>query len=300
MAFATGQNHYLAGDLNESLSYFRQAEGLFLEHGRGVAWEHNSARIFWSDALFYLGQHRELDQRISSWVADAEERGDRYILSALRMADAPRTLYRDGDVDAAQAQLSEGFALWDSPYVSYHDISHAVVQAYIDVYRGNAPQALERMNHLKKMMKQSYMDQVHVARVQVGVVEAIACVEVAADCKDVRKRHSLSHRVRRLSKLMLDQGASWSTALGTQFSALASLIESPSESSLRQLKRAETLFLGSDMILHAAGVSARVAELVVGDEGKSRLDQAHIVFASAEVGDWVSALSCITPRVLPR
>ncbi len=300
LEFAVGQIQYLCGDLHGSLEHFERSEGLFLEHGRGVAWELNSGRIFWTDALFYLGQHRRLDSLFSAWIPDAEARGDRYILSALKMAKAPRVLFKDGDVEGANTELHDGFALWDSPYVSYHHLSRAVIQAYVDIYRGAPEVALRNMPQLKKMMRQSYMDQVHVAQVQVGTVEALACLELAADTSNRTERSSILERVRRVAKMMARQQAVWSTALGAQFEALAELIEQPSERGLAQLAHAERLFKECRMVLHAAGASARLGELLGGDEGRTRLDRAHSAFIHADVGDWIRTLSCITPRVLPR
>lgn len=300
LGFARGQNRYLSGDLLGSLACFDEAERLFLKHGRGVAWELNSGRIFWADALFYLGHHRDLDQRFLTWIADAEERGDDYILSALKMSKAPRTVLRDGDIEQAQAEVAEGAARWISPYVSYHHLSEAVVKAYIDVYRGAPRAALERMPKLRVMMKKSYMDQVHVAQVQVGAVEAMACLEAAADERVPSERGALIARARRLAKMMLSQGATWATGLGLQFQALSDLIEAPSAEGIEQLRQAEVLFEDAGMRLHAAGASGRIGELLGGDEGKELLDQCHAVFMQADIGDWVAALSCVTPRVLPR
>jgi hypothetical protein len=100
--------------------------------------------------------------------------------------------------------------------------------------------------------------------------------------------------------MMLSQGATWSTALGFQFDALASLIEAPTKQGIDQLRRAEVLFEDAGMRLHAAGVNGRLGELLGGDEGKELLDECHAVFTQADISDWVASLSCVTPRVLPR
>lgn len=300
LSFAAGQNRYLSGDMHAALAAFEESERLFLKHGRGVAWELNSGRIFWSDALFYLGHHRQLDQRFTEWIADATERGDDHILAALQMAKGPRTVLRDGDVEQARQEIAEGAARWNAPYISYHHLSAGVGNAYVNIYRGAPREALATMPGLRAMMKKSYMDQVHVAQVQVGGMEAIASIEAAADERNPSQRKEHLRRARRMAQMMFSQGATWSTGLALQFDALAGLIEAPSTEGIEQLRQAQVLFEDAGMRLHAAGVNGRIGELIGGDEGKELLDRCHAVFAQAEIGDWVSGLSCITPRVLPR
>lgn len=299
LTFSVGQNKYFLGDLRGCIAHFDEAESLFLKHGRGVAWELNSGRIFWSDALFYTGNHRELDRHHAAWITDAEERGDHYSLSALKISAAIRTVFQSGDVTAARFEVTQGEQLWDSPYVGYHHISQSVVESYLDIYSGNPLAALGRVPSMRKMMKQSYLDQVHVAQVQIGIVEAIACIEAAADL-DAGARRPLLQRARELSQMMRAAGALWSTALGCQFQALSDLIEAPDKAGMELLAYAGQLFQEAGMILYAAGVQARTGELMGGAEGKVLLDQAHAIFEARDVADWVAVLSCHTPRVLGR
>jgi len=202
-------------------------------------------------------------------------------------------------VTAARFEVTQGEQLWDSPYVGYHHISQSVVESYLDIYSGNPLAALRRVPSMRKMMKQSYLDQVHVAQVQIGIVEAIACIEAAADL-DAGARRPLLQRARELSQMMRAAGALWSTALGCQFQALSDLIEAPDKAGMELLAHAGQLFQEAGMILYAAGVQARTGELMGGAEGKVLLDQAHAIFEARDVADWVAVLSCHTPRVLGR
>lgn len=298
--FARAQCDYMCGDLLRSLNSYEAAEQGFVENCRNVSWELNSGRILWTDALFYLGRHRELDIRFPQWIADAHERGDVYLESALTLSNTPRTTLRTGSLEASEEEIERGMAMWKSPYVGYHHFSAAAVRAYVYVYVGQPKRAIECLNAVKGDMRRTFMDQVQVARIQMTHFEALACLEHAADLKPGSERRRMLRRAKNIAGKMYRENADWATAFGLQYDAVANLLHKPTEGGVELLKQAGGMFRALRMDLHAASVDARVGELIGGDEGKELLNGSHAVFEQADVCDWVAAVCCHTPRVLPR
>lgn len=298
--FVEAQCLFTLGDTQRCPAAFEHAERALLEHCRNVSWELNSCRIFWSQSLWLLGRLAEWGRRLSSWIADAEDRGDMCLWSAARIGQGRRSIVVDGNREDAAAQVREGIARWNSPHGSVHFFMERFAYAFIAACSGDPAATLEETARIRAQMRAAHMDRVQVPRVHLHMAVGFAEVEMAADCKQPHLRKEHLSRALAAASALEKEGAKWATAFGSQIRASAQLVAAPSEPALARLKAAADLMEQLGFRLHHAAIQARVGELLGGEEGQELVSEAHAAFADAGAFDWVTALSGYTPRVLPR
>src|SRR5205823_14820842 len=79
-----GMAAILSGRWRRCLELCDEGEGILRARSTGVTWELDSAQSFEMDALWFLGEWRELGRRLPLRIAQAQERGDLYAIISFR------------------------------------------------------------------------------------------------------------------------------------------------------------------------------------------------------------------------
>ena len=298
--YAEGQCHYLLGDCLESLAGYEEGEAGFLASCRNVSWELNSGRIFRANALFELGEHKELDRERQAWLVDAQERGDTYIGSALVMASSRRTILQNADYQGAMDEISAGAALWVSPYQGFHYFSERICRGTVALVAQRPGEALNILLATDKDLRSSLMGRVQVARMHIRTHLAYAAIELAADARSNSERRRFLQIARTEAARMHREVAPYAVARALLLEASARMVEAPTEGALTVLRDAAARFRAIGHKIETAATEARIAEIVGGDEGHALRERAREAFVEIEACDWLSALSAFAPRFLPR
>jgi hypothetical protein len=300
LKYAEGQCHYLLGECRESLAGYEQGEAEFLACCRNVSWELNSGRIFRAGALFELGEHKQLDRHVQTWLFDAQERGDTYIGAAVTMGRARRSILKDADYHAAIDEVRAGSALWVSPYQGFHYFYERICRGHVALAAQRPGEAFRLLSDASSALESSLMGRVQVARLHIRTHLAYAAIELAADARVPRERQRFLRVARAEAARMRREIAPYSTARALLLEASASMVEGPTEGALTVLRDAAARFRAIGHKLETAATEARIAEVVGGDERTELQQRARAVFSEIEACDWISALSAFAPRFLPR
>jgi hypothetical protein len=124
----------LAGQYRAGREHLERADQLFAREPSSITWELTMTRVFRAAAMSWNGDYRLLSQELERWLADAEDRGDGYANTVLRMltANGVRHALRD-DPDGLTADVEAQLERWPD-----HPMAAQVPRRYGDWLRALA------------------------------------------------------------------------------------------------------------------------------------------------------------------
>jgi hypothetical protein len=236
------------------------AERLFRDRCAGVPFELATVHLLQLWGLYYMGDIRELFQRTSSLLLEAQQRGDLYALTNFRLG-APNIgwLLCDG-IDEARELGRDAMAHW--PPSSGVHVQHAFElfsQASADLYAGEPEVGLARIRERWPRLKSVFLLRVQVVRIV--LTELAGRVALAAAAAGVEERRSLIRAGLRAARKLRRERAPWAAAMALLLLAVAADLKGDREATLRLLTDAEAALLAVDMRLHATCARRRRGEL---------------------------------------
>jgi eukaryotic-like serine/threonine-protein kinase len=142
---AVGGALFFSGDYRQTAQAFQEAEQL-LAPMVGVEWERTTARYFRCYSRIQMGDYVAAVRDVEAMLADAERRNDLYARSLFGTSAGIWSLLIRDDVEGAVRRLASGLEGWPSePFLLIHYME-LTAGAAIDLYRGDAKAALERLD----------------------------------------------------------------------------------------------------------------------------------------------------------
>ncbi len=249
--FCAGLTKFLVGRWRDAARLTADAERRFSEVGAAVSWEAANSRLFSVWAHFYLGDIAGLSVRIPALTREAEQRGDRYAVTGLRLGLSNVVLLAADDVVGARASMSAALASWSSHTFHFQHYWAALSEVMADLYEGATPRTLERFEACWRSLSSSQL--LRIQNVRVEARSLLARTLLALGRRDEALRHA---------RLLANEGADWATAQSLLLEGLA--VESP-----ERLRAALTAFESAEMTLFAAVTRLRLGELE-GDDANVR------------------------------
>jgi hypothetical protein len=134
----------MGGQWRDARTHLETGLATLRDHGAGVRWEINVGETYWLQALFYLGEWRELIRHSQLLLRDAIERNDVVAQLGVRTGRCNLAWLIAGRADEARAQLDAAEASLPAGFHLPHVLA---VQAAcnIDVYTGKIGDAAKRL-----------------------------------------------------------------------------------------------------------------------------------------------------------
>jgi hypothetical protein len=114
-----GISAHFEGRWKDCQETLERAEALLREHATGVAFELDNAAYCRLFSLFCLGRLRDLASVLPALLKDAQDRGDIYSLTNLRVRVAYLARLAEDDVVGARRELDRAMAEWS--HQSFHN-----------------------------------------------------------------------------------------------------------------------------------------------------------------------------------
>src|SRR5581483_7718904 len=116
--------------------------------------------------LYYLGETAELSARVPRLLREAEERGDRYAATSLRIGFSTLYWLAADDAEGARRELREAMSAWSQEgfQVQHYYATHSEVQ--IDLYRGDGAAAERRLDEHARAIERSMLLRVQATRLE--------------------------------------------------------------------------------------------------------------------------------------
>ncbi len=260
---AQGTVHYQLGEWRLALDRLERAVEVIREHGVGMTWERDTTQLFALYALFWLGDLEALARRTPELLRDAEERGDRYLATTLRIGMTNLAWLIGDRPELAERHISDAMGQWSR--LGFHLQHHLDLYArtMLDLYTGQGPRAWGRILELWPALESSLLLRVHVTRCEALDSRARAALATAlASEGDLRAKARAD--ALRLGKRLLGERAAWSSALGSLVEAGVHALDGEASEAAAAAIRAEEAATQAQMALHVQ--LARRLRGVVSDE----------------------------------
>ncbi len=156
---------HMNGHWGDCLPFFDEAERIFRERCTGVAWELATGNLLRSYSLARLGELTELSKNVTAFLQEAEQRGDLYGSTVLRMGE-PNLIWLAMDLpEEARSECEEGIRRWSQRgfHQQHVDFSYAMTQ--IDLYVGDGAAAYARVSGVWPQLEKSFTLRLDVARI---------------------------------------------------------------------------------------------------------------------------------------
>ncbi|MCU1276745.1 MAG: ATPase/protein kinase family protein, partial [bacterium] len=281
---------HMNGHWRDCLPFFDEAERIFRERCTGVAWELATGNLLRSYSLARLGELTELSKNVTQYLQEAEQRGDLYGSTVLRMGE-PNLIWLAMDLpDEARSECEEGIRRWSQRgfHQQHVDFSYAMTQ--IDLYVGDGAAAFARVSGVWPQLEKSFTLRLDVARIVNLDLRGRAAVAAAAQASPPLCK-ALKTEARRAADKLDKERAAWCKPHAAVIRAALAHLDGDDAAAIALLQRAADGYDEAEMRMHAAAVRGRRGALVGGEAGR----------ADREAADaWMRAQAVANPDKLMR
>jgi serine/threonine protein kinase len=283
---AAGIVKHMSGQWRDGIALFAEAEQVFRERCRAVNWELATSQILRLHGVVQLGELTELAKATTEYLQEAEQRGDLYATTLLRLGLLNiMWLVEDLPTEARQ-ECEDAIAHWSNRGFHTQHTNYGFALAQIDLYLGNGEAAWQRVQQMWPELERAHMLRLQVARIGNHDLRGRAAVAAAA-------KASGSERARRLrdarasARRVEAEGTSWGRPLAQLVRAGVAHVEGDAERAVALLAEAAAAFADVEMAMHAAIARGRQGRLVGGVAGLALL---------GELETWCTAQHVRDPR----
>lgn len=246
-----------------------EVEHKILSEARGMRWELSSARMCRMWSLRQIGAFDEMTRCYREYVLDAEQRGDRYTATGVRLIGSITHLAAD-EPERARAELDN--ATWSTPAGGMHLQHWWQIEARTDLglYEGRAAATLDELDEACEHLEASLLTRVQSLRANYAWCRGRLLIAAAAETGD----HELLPRAERWARKLRGEGTRLGAVLGLLVSAGVANTRGDGERAATLLRRAGEASEGEDFALYAALAQRWEGVLLAGSAGASLTERA--------------------------
>jgi eukaryotic-like serine/threonine-protein kinase len=266
VAFTTGISRYCVGRFRESVEALDQADVIFRERCTGVQWERGSVASFLTCDLWLLGDLREFVQRVAFYRREAEERGDRYLVTNLRTGFANAAWLLQDDPERAAAEAEAGMGSWSKQGFHFQHFLDFLARAHIGLYRGDGEMGHARLLQDWPRLTRSLTLRMQVARIFSVHLRARTALAGAAESRSPR---ALLLEADRSAAQLEGERMEWALPFAALTRAAAAHLRGDDARALAKLDEAILRLHQAGLGLFEAAARIRRGQLVRGDAGRA-------------------------------
>jgi serine/threonine protein kinase len=269
---AQGVAAYMLGQWKHGGELLDKAGFIHRNQCTGAFFEIDSASLFSLWSIQFRGEVADLGRRWAVVLKEAEERGDRHVMTNLNTMLMSTLRLAADDPDGTEARLSEVMGQWSQQgfHVQHNEWHGAVVQ--IKLYRGDGDGAWRFVEtRYGPSLTRSHL--MRVQKIKIFFLErrarcALAAAALARDARPLLK--SAERDARRLDR----EGMGWSKALAYPINAGVAAARGDRSQAAALCAEAVQQLEAVDMNLYAASSRRRLGEILGGDEGRAQVERA--------------------------
>lgn len=295
LAATTGLVEYVLGNYEVARGHLERANDYFLAC-IGVAWEISVIRLFSLICLYYEGRLDELARRLPPILAEAEDRGDLFTATSIRVATQHVVLIAAGRGDEARVNADDAMARWSQTGFQMQHRYALLTHVEIDLSQGRHREAYARLERKWRAIESSMLLRIRQQRIDTLSARGRAAVAAAQQGSD---RKDLLAAASRHARRIIREAMPWAVAQGQLINAAVASGSDRPEEAVHQLRQASAGFASSGMALHAAAAGHRLGALLGGDEGKQLVTGAKTWMTAAGVTNAHGILEMLAPGFGP-
>jgi hypothetical protein len=269
---ALGISELLAGRYKTAYEWNDRAQHIFRSQCTGVTWELDTAHIFGLWSLFYMGELASLRQRFEQLQVEAQDRGDRYLITTVGAQVGTFLLLAADKADEARERLHELMARWSQSSFNIQHHNAYLAQQQLDLYQRNTDAAWHRQSEHVGPYRQSLLLQIQHIRIDLLQIHGRIAIAAAQSAKN---RHPFLRVAKRCVRDLRREKMPWSDALALMLSAGIAALEGNRSNAVNLLTDAVAKFESVNMVLCSAAARLRLGELLGGEQGTAFVEQAN-------------------------
>ena len=263
---------YFSGQWRRAGELLDRAEVIHRTRCTGATFEVDISTLCSLWSLQFQGEVAELGRRWPVSLQEAQDRGDRHVVTNLNTLLMSTLRLAADDPEGAEAELRPALGQWTQQgfHVQHNEWFGAEVQ--IRLYRGDGVGAWNFFTtRYVPSLARSHLTRIQ--KIRIFLYErrarcALAAVVGAADPGPLL--HSAERDARRLER----EGMAWSRALSLPIHAGVAAARGDRSRAATLFAEAVTSLEAVDMNLYAAASRRRLGEILGGDEGRAQLERA--------------------------
>lgn len=281
LAYFTGRFQRAIEVLRVSVDPFRDA----VVDGR---WESNSLQYFNLCAMVFTGDFDEASRMLPPVLREAEERGDLYLHTNLRVGDTNLLWLVHDEPDAALKAVDESMSRWSRRSFHLQHFYEAQARANLDLYRGDGAAALDRIEKVLPDLHRSMQMRIYVTWLKVHQLRARAAIMASIAKKDPTLLAVAADSVRALAKERSAPSQATAAFLGAGIASA----RGERDRAVSLLRGAAEALAGADLRAQAHSARWALGTALGGDEGSTLREDARAELArrSVKVPEKLAAL----------
>jgi eukaryotic-like serine/threonine-protein kinase len=289
VATTTGLVEYVFGNYEVARSHCERGHQYF-SACLGAAWEISVTHLFTTICLFLEGRLAELARRLPPILVEADDRGDLFTATSIRLATEHVVLVAAGRTDDARANVADALSRWSQTGFQMQHRYALVTNVEIDLAGGRAREAYDRIEARWREIESSMLLQIRQQRIDTYGARGRAAVAAALAASGSERKRLLAEAARH-AKRIIGEDLTWSIGSGKLVTAAIARARGDDAAAVADLKDALAKFEATGMALHAATTRRRLGEVLGGDEGRALV---------ARAAEWMVAAGVENPDGLVR
>jgi hypothetical protein len=231
-----------------------------------------NAALFAVYSSYFLGELKELTERYTRFLADAEESGNVFMSANLRLiAAVPLSLATD-DPEKARGELRKA-AEW-AEGKSSATFRMTISEADLDLYVGDTAGAYARVKGLRRLLRKSFYTRLQYVRALTAYAQGRAAI-VSSNGLPTGSRRDRLAEARRLQRRLERERMPWTNALAAILEAGCACATGEREAAAAALRSAIESAQAADMSVHGAAARHQLGLLLGRGEGASHVHEAE-------------------------
>jgi hypothetical protein len=266
--------------------------------GRGIMWfERTSVELYRLWSLYWLGGFRELTERSTVLLADAEAMGDLYSATNLSLGRPALQWLIRGKPDDGRRIADHAMAQWSHERYHLQHAWHASALAHADLYEGLGVAAWERLRAELPRTRKAMLTRIRMLRIE--TIWALGRAALGALALDRRREEPLRDARRAIRDLERDGRADAVAMAMTLRAGVVALTESR-EAAVPILTVAAGRASQQEMGFLAAAAQAARGRILGGDHGAALTRDAELWMRDQSVVDPIAMARVFLPGLEER
>jgi len=238
---ARGIAAVMNGRWRDARGYLEAGLAMLREHGAGARWEIDIAESYWLQALFYLGDWRELARQGQSLLREALDRGDIVAQLAFRTGTCNMIWLFGGRADESRVQLAAAVASLPTGFALPHVLA-MVAACNVALYTREVAEASRVIAQTWPEIEKLGVLRFQYLRVELEHLRGRVALADPAVPREERARVALE-----IGEELFAEGAAWANGLGLLLRAAALSLRDQPDDALAALYAAEEHFVATHM-----------------------------------------------------
>ncbi len=273
-----GISHYCRGRWNAAVRELDSVLQDFPAHRAGMT---SNVNVFCVCSMVYAGRIHELRSRLPRLIAEAEDRGDLFMLAHMRASHPIVAWLAADDPDDARRHAREGMARWPRLRFVIQHWQAMLAEAQIELYVGDGASAYERVARDTSPLRKSLLLQAQIIRGLTDFVRGRAAV-ASVDASPAHRGARLSEATR-LARRLGRERMGWTTLLSEMLDASIANARGDECAAVASLRASVETAKRANMTMHGAAALRRLGALLGGEQGEALIAEADAAMAAEEI-----------------